>query len=73
MADMVSKNYLNILQHLKERIRQARLRAVVAVNNELLTAFWEIGNTIRKQEKAEGWGTKTIDRLANDLKLSFLT
>jgi predicted nuclease of restriction endonuclease-like (RecB) superfamily len=71
MADMVSKNYINILQHLKERIRQARLRAVVAVNNELLTAFWEIGNTIRKQEKAEGWGTKTVDRLANDLKTEF--
>ena len=71
MADMVSKNYLNILQQLKERIRQARLRAVVAVNNELLAAFWEIGNTIRKQEKAEGWGNKTVERLANDLKTEF--
>lgn len=71
MADMVSKNYMTVLQTLKERIRQARLRAVVAVNNELLTVFWEIGNTIRKQEKAEGWGTKTVERLASDLKIEF--
>ncbi len=71
MADMVSKNYMTVLQTLKERIRQARLRAVVAVNNELLTVFWEIGNTIRKQEKAEGWGTKTVERLAIDLKIEF--
>ncbi len=71
MADMVSKNYMIVLQTLKERIRQARLRAVVAVNNELLTVFWEIGNTIRKQEKAEGWGTKTVERLASDLKIEF--
>jgi predicted nuclease of restriction endonuclease-like (RecB) superfamily len=71
MADMVSKNYMTVLQTLKERIRQARLRAVVAVNKELLTVFWEIGNTIRKQEKSEGWGTKTVERLASDLKIEF--
>ncbi|MBC7509220.1 MAG: hypothetical protein H7320_10815 [Ferruginibacter sp.] len=28
----------------------------VAVNNEYLGVFWEIGNTMRKQEKTEGWG-----------------
>ena len=37
----------------------------------MLTVFWEIGNTIRKQEKAEGWGTKTVERLANYLKTEF--
>lgn len=71
MANSFSKNYMDVLQDLKEKIRQARLRAVVAVNNELLSVFWEIGNTIRKQEKAEGWGTKTVERLAKDLKIEF--
>lgn len=71
MAGGVSKNYMDVLQNLKERIRLARVRAVVAVNNELLSVFWEIGDTIRKQEAAEGWGTKTVERLANDLKTEF--
>ena len=37
----------------------------------MLTVFWEIGNTIRKQEKAEGWCIKKVERLANDLKTEF--
>ncbi|MBC7510326.1 MAG: hypothetical protein H7320_16515 [Ferruginibacter sp.] len=47
-----------MLQTLKERIGQARLCAVLAVNDEPLTVFWEIGNTVRKQEKAEWLCTK---------------
>lgn len=68
MADMVSKNHMTVLQTLIEIIRQARLGAYVAVNNALLTVFWEMCNTIRKQEKAESWGTKTVERLASDFK-----
>jgi len=65
------KNYPIILNQLKEKIRQARLKAVHAVNNQLLIVYWEIGNTILQQQKSEGWGTKVIDRLAVDLKMEF--
>ena len=58
MASETVKNYTDILQGLKEKIRQARMRATLAVNNELLAVFWEIGNTISKQEKAAGWEVK---------------
>lgn len=71
MASELSKNYSAILQDLKEKIRQARLRATIAVNNELLKVYWEIGDTISKQEQAEGWGTKTVERLAKDLRVEF--
>lgn len=71
MASEVGKNYIVVLQGLKEKIRQARLRATLAVNNELLTAYWEIGDTISKQEQMEGWGKKTIENLANDLQAEF--
>lgn len=71
MASEVGKNYIVVLQGLKEKIRQARLRATLAVNNELLTAYWEIGDTISKQEQTEGWGKKTIENLANDLQAEF--
>jgi predicted nuclease of restriction endonuclease-like (RecB) superfamily len=71
MASERSKNYTVILQDLKEKIRQARLRATIAVNNEPLKVYWEIGDTISKQEQAEGWGTKTVERLAKDLRVEF--
>jgi predicted nuclease of restriction endonuclease-like (RecB) superfamily len=67
----LSKNYGEILQLLKDKIKSARLRATIAVNNELLSVYWEIGDTINKQELLQGWGTKTIEKLAADLKIEF--
>ena len=64
-------NYHLILNGLKEKIRLARQKAAIAVNNELLLVYWEIGNTILQQQTEEGWGTKVIDRLAVDLKTEF--
>lgn len=64
-------NYPIILKGLKEKIRQARLRASLKVNTELLAVYWEIGHAILVQQKEEGWGTKVIDRLAADLKTEF--
>lgn len=71
MASGIDKSYSNILQDLKEKIRQARLQATVAVNNELLKVYWEIGDAINKQEQSEGWGTKIVEKLAKDLRLEF--
>ena len=71
MASELSKNYIEVLHSLKEKIRQARLQATIAINNELLKIYWEIGYTILQQQKNEGWGTKVIDRLVIDLKLEF--
>lgn len=71
MSSQPDSNYRNILQSLKEKIRQARLKATLAVNQELLKVYWEIGNTILQQQQQEGWGTKVIDRFITDLKTAF--
>jgi hypothetical protein len=71
MDIVLSKNYGEILQLLKDKIKSARLRATIAVNNELLAVYWEIGDTINKQELLLGWGTKTIEKFAADLKIAF--
>lgn len=68
---MSDNNYMLLLQDLKGKIQHARQRAVLAVNSELLIAYWEIGNTILIQQKKEGWGTKVISRLIADLKTEF--
>jgi predicted nuclease of restriction endonuclease-like (RecB) superfamily len=71
MSSELDKNYSSILQSLKEKIRQARLRASVVVNAQLLQVYWEIGQTILEQQDNKGWGAKIIDKFASDLKIEF--
>ena len=71
MISKSTKNYIATLNSLKEKIRQARLRANYTVNTQLLQLYWEIGNVILNQQQKEGWGTKVIGRLAKDLKIEF--
>jgi predicted nuclease of restriction endonuclease-like (RecB) superfamily len=71
MSIELNKNYRQILNSLKDKIRQARLQASVVVNAQLLQVYWEIGQTILEQQNKQGWGAKTIERLAADLKIEF--
>jgi predicted nuclease of restriction endonuclease-like (RecB) superfamily len=68
---MNGHNYLDILTELKAKIQQARRRALLAANNEMLFTYWEIGNTIIRQKKLNGWGAKVINKLIADLKTEF--
>ena len=63
----ISKNYLVILSELKNKVKQAQIRAHLAVNSELIKLYWEIGKTISEQQKAQGWGSKVITQLSKDL------
>ncbi len=71
MKQLSNINYQHSLNTLKEKIKTARLKAVLAVNAQLLAIYWEIGKVIIDQQKEAGWGTKIIDRLAADLKIEF--
>lgn len=71
MADKELLQYGELLHKLKEKIKSAQQRAILAVNNELLSVYWEIGNSIAEQEFQAGWGGKIIDKLAGDLKAEF--
>jgi predicted nuclease of restriction endonuclease-like (RecB) superfamily len=63
--------YIEFLATLKERIANARLRAAIAANSELILLYWHIGRDILDRQKAEGWGAKVIERLATDLRQTF--
>jgi predicted nuclease of restriction endonuclease-like (RecB) superfamily len=62
--------YESFLKELKERIRSAQLRASIAVNSELVLLYWSIGRDILAKQKLEGWGSKIIEKLAQDLTQS---
>ncbi|MEP0924897.1 PDDEXK nuclease domain-containing protein [Leptolyngbya sp. ST-U4] len=65
------QGYDDFLNRLKERIRTARVRAALAVNQELIYLYWQIGRSILEQQQSEGWGTRVIERLAKDLRKEF--
>lgn len=64
-------SYSAFLDDLKQRIRSAQVRAALAVNRELVLLYWQIGQEIISRQKTEGWGSKVIQRLAEDLKREF--
>ncbi len=63
--------YAEWLAQLKGQIAQARQRASLAVNAELVQLYGRIGRDILLRQQAQGWGAKVIDRLARDLKEAF--
>lgn len=64
-------NYTDLLAALTERIHNAQMRAALSVNRELVLLYWQIGREIRDQQAEQGWGSKVIDRLAQDLREAF--
>lgn len=67
----IPDHYHTVLKDLKERIRQAQVKAALAVNKELVLLYWHIGKEILTRQDREGWGTKVIERLADDLRKEF--
>jgi predicted nuclease of restriction endonuclease-like (RecB) superfamily len=63
--------YPELLERLKERIKSARIKASLAVNQELILLYWQIGREIIAQQKIAGWGGKVIEKLAKDLRKEF--
>ncbi len=70
-SSMVPAGYAELLSDLTAQVRAARTRATRIVNTEMLTLYWSIGQTILDRQAAEGWGTRVIDRLADDLRAEF--
>ena len=60
-------DYTTLLADIRQRVRQAQTRAVLAVNAELIRLYWEIGGLIDRRQRQEGWGAGVIPRLARDL------
>src|SRR5437868_2730054 len=63
--------YPKFLEGIKVRIREARIKASLSVNRELIALYWHIGRSIAKRQRVEGWGQGVVERLASDLRREF--
>jgi len=71
MSDLQPVGYELWLGDLKAQIQVAQQRAILAVNQELLKLYLQIGNDILQRQQQQGWGSKVIDQLAKDLRVAF--
>jgi len=60
-------DYPALLTDIKQRVRRAQTRAMMAVNAELIRLYWDIGSLIHARQQQQGWGAGIIPRLAKDL------
>ena len=60
--------YLNWIQDLKQKIRTAQLKASIAVNDQMILLYWDIGKNIVEKQEENHWGSKIVERMAKDLK-----
>ena len=68
MSEITNNNdYRQVLADIKQRIRHAQTRAVMAVNAELIRLYWQIGALIEARQQQAGWGASVIPALARDL------
>ncbi|MBE7381347.1 MAG: DUF1016 family protein [Leptolyngbya sp. SIO1E4] len=67
----INPDYDQFFHSLKNRIRQAQVRSALAVNRELVVLYWQIGREILQRQTEQGWGSKVIERLAQDLRREF--
>lgn len=70
-AQTSEQGYQDWLNQLKTQIRSSQQRAILAVNQELVLLYWQIGQDILQRQTEQGWGAKVIDRLSKDLSDEF--
>lgn len=57
----MEKSFLDIVN----LIKQSRIRAIKAVNSELIDLYWNIGKLISKKVEVSEWGNSVVKDLAN--------
>lgn len=68
---LVGPEYREWLGSLKSRVRQVQLKAAVAVNQELLLFYWELGGQIVERQTRSTWGDGFLKQLSADLIAEF--
>ncbi len=51
---MLPADYAAMLDGLKERIRNERLRVTITANSAMILLYWDIGRAILERQKQQG-------------------
>ncbi len=61
-------NYISFFSNIKQKIREAQVKATLSANAQMIQMYWDIGKMISEKQKVEGWGASIISKLSSDLK-----
>lgn len=71
MADIIDFNH--DFENIIAIIEQAKMRAIKAVNTEMIEMYWQIGRYISEKAEQEGWGKGVVQDFAQFLKQTYPT
>ncbi|HQM86192.1 MAG TPA: PDDEXK nuclease domain-containing protein [bacterium] len=66
-----NSSYVEWIKEIKEKVRRAQLKAVVAVNSAVLEFYWELGADIIEKQKSAKWGSGFLTQMSRDLMSEF--
>ncbi len=69
MADIIDFNH--DFENIIAIIEQAKMRAIKAVNTEMIEMYWQIGRYISEKAEQEGWGKGVVQDFAQFLKQTY--
>jgi len=65
------KQYKNWLVDIKQRLHSVQMKAIVAVNRQLLLFYWQLGADIVSKQEKSYWGSGFLKQLSADLMAEF--
>lgn len=68
---VVINDYVEFLNSIRSRIRNAQISASRILNKGLVGLYWSIGRDIVEKQEKLGWGKAVVERLSRDLKKDF--
>ena len=71
MNKIPDSDYQSFVKEIKEKIHRAQLKAMRAVNSELLNLYSEIGKSIVEKQNNLGWGMSVVGNLSHDVQKAF--
>jgi len=69
MSDIIK--YENDFQKIVSIIENAKIRAIKAVNTELIEMYWQIGKFISEKSKNDGWGKGVVKEFSDFLQKKY--
>ena len=66
-----SKDFLNFVEEIKNKVKKAQYAALKKVNKELINLYWSIGQDIVVQQEENTWGDSVVDGLSKELQREF--
>ena len=67
----LDSEYVQWVHEIKERYRNAQIKAAVKVNSEQLLFNWQLGRDLVRRKAEARWGSGIVEQLSLDLQNEF--